>query len=203
MLSRTQSTAKPSTRSDEPYGFAGTSPTPLGSDDKPLWRQTVLVTNRSGREEAFTIGPDGCVWSFFPDALAQAFDAEYCLESLGMPADVLAVGKDESGGLVVVAACGLQVRYRMELPKAKDSVRWSAAREAVLPPMPGAIAVERLYTEDVFGSTHIAAIVSMDASNDESSVRLVYCSWTEERPVFFATNEARELARIGRLQSSH
>jgi len=46
---------------------------------RPLWRQTVMVCNSQGGEEAFTVGPDGCVWNFFPDS---ASDSGYNLVNL-------------------------------------------------------------------------------------------------------------------------
>ncbi|QDL56532.1 hypothetical protein [Rhodoferax aquaticus] len=209
MLSHTQTAPRAAARSEKASRSAVPAQATPAATAQPLWRQTCLVDNRYGREEAFTIGPDGCVWSFFPDALAQAFDVSYCLESLGMPADVLAVGKDEFGNLVAVAAKGLQVQYRVELPHAQGAqapaaaARWSEVRHANLPAMPGAIAIERLYTQDVFGSHHIAAMVRMDASVDESTVRLLYCNWTEQNPEFFASNEARELGQLARIQNAH
>ncbi|QDL52798.1 hypothetical protein [Rhodoferax aquaticus] len=152
-----------------------------------IWRDTVVVRNRQGREEVFTIGPDGCVWSFFPDAVSSGDFGSYHLESLGMQADVLAVGDDTFGNRVVVAAKGLKVQYRVEeqAPQGTESscilARWSMPKEALLPHVRGAIAVKRLYTESVFGYMHIAAVLSIDESVDDAGVALAYCDWQEDR----------------------
>jgi hypothetical protein len=188
MLSRRESVPHVPLITRESFGDVFELPEQPQSQEPSIWRETVVVRNRQGREEAFTIGPDGCVWSFFPDAVGSDDFSGYNLESLGMQADVLAVGDDTFGNRVVVAAKGLKVQYRVEenIPAGSDSgyvwARWSMPKDAVLPPVRGAIAVKRLHTESVFGYMHIAAVLSIDESVDDSGFALAYCDWQEDRP---------------------
>ncbi len=161
--------------------------------DVPRFRQTIVVSNRQGREEAFTIGPDGLVWSFFPDAADEPGLSGYRLVSMRMPADHLTVGRDTHGSLVVIAVKGLQVRYRVEnLPQKSDQAlmappRWSGIEYAPLPSITGAVCVQRVYTQEDFGGLRVAAIVDLDAPVSGSSCALAYCDWNESGPNVFKT----------------
>jgi len=105
----------------------------------PRFRQTVVVRNRHGREEAFTIGPDGEVWGFFPDAVDAPDFSGYRLVSMCMPADQLTLGRNGLGSLVIVAIKGVQVCFREEIasPDGEDtrfaSTRWSGIEYGTLP----------------------------------------------------------------------
>ena len=106
----------------------------------PRFRQTVVVRNRHGWEEAFTIGPDGEVWGFFPDAVDAPGFSGYSLVSMGMPADQLTLGRNGLGCLVIIAIKGVQVCYREEIasPDGEDdtrpaSTRWSGIEYGALP----------------------------------------------------------------------
>lgn len=161
--------------------------------DVPRFRQTIVVSNRQGREEAFTIGPDGLVWSFFPDAADEPGLSGYRLVSMRMPADHLTVGRDTHGSLVVIAVKGLQVRYRVEnLPSQNDQApiapaRWSGIEYAPLPSITGAVCVQRVYTQEDFGGLRVAAIVDLDKPVSGSSCALAYCDWNEGGPNVFKT----------------
>ena len=163
------------------------------ASDVPRFRQTIVVSNRQGREEAFTIGPDGLVWSFFPDAADEPGLSGYRLVSMRMPADHLTVGRDTHGSLVVIAVKGLQVRYRVEnLPSQGDQAliapaRWSGIEYAPLPSITGAVCVQRVYTQEDFGGLRVAAIVDLDAPVSGSSCALAYCDWNESGPNVFKT----------------
>ena len=166
-------------------------PQPPGHDDSPKFRETIVVSNRQGREEAFTIGPDGLVWSFFPDAVDAPGLSGYRLVSMRMPADHLTVGRDASGRLVVIAVKGLQVRYRVESaptegPQALVAQgRWSGIEYAPLPSITGAVSVQRVYTQDDLGSLRVAAIVDLEPAESGSACALAYCDWNENGPNAF------------------
>ena len=159
----------------------------------PKFRQTIVVSDRQGREEAFTIGPDGQVWSFFPDAADVSGLAGYRLVSLRMPADHLTVGRDACGSLVVIAVKGLQVRYRVEnrqneAPQSLISTaRWSAVEYAPLPSITGAMSVQRVYTQEDYGALRVAAIVDIAQSEGGNACALAYCDWNESGPKVFKT----------------
>lgn len=162
-------------------------------DEAPRFRQTIVVSNRQGREEAFTIGPDGLVWSFFPDAVNAPGLSGYRLVSMRMPADHLTVGRDSVGSLVVIAVKGLQVRYRVENtphdgPQALiPPARWSSIAYAPLPSISGAISVQRVYTQDDFGNLRVAAIVDLAEPESGNACALAYCDWNESGPNAFKT----------------
>ena len=170
-------------------------------DEAAKFRQTIVVSNRQGREEAFTIGPDGLVWSFFPDAVNAPGLSGYRLVSMRMPADHLTVGRDSSGSLVVIAVKGLQVRYRVENasidgPKALIApARWSGIEYAPLPSITGAVSVQRVYTQDDFGSLRVAAIVDLVQPEGGNACALAYCDWNENGPnAFKAATSPRQRA---------
>ncbi len=162
-------------------------------DESPKFRETIVVSNRQGREEAFTIGPDGLVWSFFPDAAEASGLSGYRLVSMRMPADHLTVGRDSSGSLVVIAVKGLQVRYRVENAPSESPqaliapARWSGIEYAPLPSITGAVSVQRVYTQDDFGSLRVAAIVDVEQPESGSACALAYCDWNENGPNAFKT----------------
>ena len=165
----------------------------------PEFRQTIVVSNRHGREEAFTIGPDGLVWSFFPDAVGALGFSGHRLVSLRMPADHLTVGRDAHGSLVVIAVKGLQVRYRVETSAPAGSqalggpARWSGVEYAPLPPITGAVSVHRVYTQEDFGALRVAAIVDLERPDSGTARALAYCDWKESGPNVFKTVPALTL----------
>jgi hypothetical protein len=173
MLSRRESLSQPS------VAFGKST-----SHEDLKFRQTVVVSNRQGREEAFTIGPDGSVWSFFPDA-ANTPGSGFSLVGLGMPADLLSVGRDSFGCLVVIAVKGLRVRYRVENESTNDDrgapplIRWSSIEYAPLPHIEGATNVQRIYTQEDFGGLRVAAIVDVQETDGGKAFAMAYCNWKE------------------------
>lgn len=159
---------------------------PQGSQ-RPLWRQTVVVCNSQGEEEAFTVGPDGCVWNFFRDPTV---DSGYSLINLNMPTDVLAVSHDADGRMVVFSASGMTLFYRVELPSSRSNPqssvgrRWSPVMEVALPVVRGAVAVRRLFIKDVFDTMHIGAVVSLETSDQREGIVMAYAKWTREGLTF-------------------
>lgn len=159
---------------------------PQGSQ-RPLWRQTVVVCNSQGEEEAFTVGPDGCVWNFFRDPTV---DSGYSLINLNMPTDVLAVSHDADGRMVVFSAAGMTLFYRVELPSSRSNPqssagrRWSPVKEVALPVVRGAVAVRRLFIKDVFDTMHIGAVVSLETAAQREGVVMAYAKWTRDGLTF-------------------
>ena len=154
---------------------------------RPLWRQTVVVCNSQGEEEAFTVGPDGCVSNFFRDPTV---DSGYSLINLNMPTDVLAVSHDGDGRMVVFSAAGMTLFYRVELPSSRSKPqssagrRWSPMMEVALPVVRGAVAVRRLFIKDVFDTMHIGAVVSLETADQREGVVMAYAKWTRDGLTF-------------------
>lgn len=157
------------------------------SSHKPLWRQTVVVCNSRGEEEAFTVGPDGCVWNFFRDPNA---DSGYSLINLNMPTDALAVSHDADGRMVVFSAAGMTLFYRVELPSSRSNPqstlgrRWSPVMEVSLPVVRGAVAVKRLFIKDVLDTMHVGAVVSLETADHREGIVMAYAKWTRDGLTF-------------------
>ena len=155
----------------------------------PVFRQTIVVRNRQGREEAFTIGPDGYVWCFFPDAVDADF-ADYTFVSLNMAADHLTVARDAFGCLVVIAVKGLNVQYRVENETAEgcratpQRPRWSDIGYAPLPAITGAVSVKRVFTQNDCG-LRVAAVIDVEEAPGHSAFAMAYCQWKVNGPNAF------------------
>lgn len=153
------------------------------------WQQTVVVRNAQKQEEAFSIGPDGRVWSFIADTGDRRFDTSGPrLWNLGLEADFLTVGRNMAGVLVVIAAKGLRTQYRTEMPlAARDAAKglghcWSPAKSIHLPHIPGAIRVRRLYTQSDFNGMRIAMIVDTGQPGIGASYVMVCSQWHDTGP---------------------
>lgn len=148
------------------------------------WQQTVVMRNAQKQEEAFSIGPDGLVWSFIADTGDSRFDASgQHLENLGLQADFLTVGRNGAGALVVIAAKGLHIQYRTETPpSATEGLRWSPAQSIALPPIAHATGVRRLYTQSDFSGMRIAMIVDTEQPGQGSSYVMACSQWHDSGP---------------------
>nr|WP_315465315.1 hypothetical protein [uncultured Rhodoferax sp.] len=157
-----------------------------------LWKQTTILRNVQGQEEAISVGPDGHVWSFIAEGAGQRTShTGQRLESLGLPAEHLTVGRNAAGALVVIAAKGLNLQYRVETPLAAlhytDATRqrWSPARSLTLPAIAGAVGIRRLYTQNDFSGMRIALIVDTKTTEHGSSYVMACSQWTEDGPSAF------------------
>ena len=166
-------------------------PNPLhpANTNTSLWKQTMVMRNAQGQEEAISVGPDGNVWSFIADSGDSRFDASgQRLENLGLPADFVTVGRTGAGALVVIAAKGLKLHYRTETPLTALNMadglshRWTPARPIQLPAIAGAVGVRRLYTQTDFSGMRIALIVDTETPEHGSSYVMVCSQWTESGP---------------------
>jgi len=166
-------------------------PNPLHPADSGtnLWKQTTVLRNAQGQEEAISVGPDGNVWSFIADSGDSRFDATgQRLENLAMPADFVTVGRNAAGALVVIAAKGLHLQYRTETPLTALDIadglthRWTPATTIQLPQIAGAVGVRRLYTQTDFSGMRIALIVDTETAEHGSSYVMACSQWTEKGP---------------------
>lgn len=143
------------------------------------WQQTVLMRNAQGQEEAFSIGPDGRVWSFV------AHSGKQPLDDLELDADFLTVGRNGTGALVVIAAKGLRTVYRSEiLPEGGSTAceRWTPPRAIHLPTIQGATGVRRLYTQSDFSGMRIALIVDTHTAEQGASYVMACSQWHDNGP---------------------
>lgn len=166
--------------------------TPKNTPQGITWRQTVVMRNAQGQEEAFSIGPDGNVWSFIADSGDSRFDATgQRLDNLGLAADFLTVGRNVAGALVVIAAKGLYTQYRTETPQEGLTLadglrkRWSPAQSIHLPAIAGATGVRRLYTQTDFSGMRIAMIVDTEQPGIGASYVMACSQWGDAGPGSF------------------
>jgi hypothetical protein len=171
----------------------------------PLWKQTTVLRNALGQEEAISVGPDGHVWSFLPEGREDARDQR--LENLGMPADWVTAGQTETGAWVVIAAKGLALQYRCEMSlSAVDRMRgtgsrWTPAQTLALPFIRGAVGVRRVYTQTDFRGLRLALIVDTETPEHGTSYVMACSQWIGKVPGPFillppmTTNTGRPAAR--------
>jgi hypothetical protein len=164
-------------------------PIQIADATSSLWRQTTVLRNVQGQEEAISVGPDGNVWSFIADSGDSRFDATgQRLENLGLPADFVTVSRNAAGAIVVIAAKGLHLQYRTETPLTALNIsdglrhRWTPAKTIRLPAIPGAVGVRRLYTQNDFSGMRIALIVDTETPETGQSYVMACSQWTEQGP---------------------
>lgn len=159
--------------------------------DKPtsLWKQTTVLRNARGKEEAISIGPDGHVWSYIADPGQQrATDPEQRMENLGMEADFVTAGRRADGALVVIAAKGLSLQYRTETASGimsaalGSSSRWTPVQAIPLPAIRGAVGVRRLYTQSDVKGMRVALIVDTHTQEHGSSYVMACSQWGHTGP---------------------
>jgi hypothetical protein len=143
------------------------------------WQQTVVMRNAQNQEEAFSIGPDGCVWSFIADSSFD--DGGQRMENLGLEADFLTVGRNAAGALVVIAAKGLHTQYRTEVAETPGH-RWSPVQSIHLPAIQGATGVRRLYNQSSFSGMRIAMIIDTEQPGAGSSYVMACSQWHDNGP---------------------
>jgi len=139
-------------------------PNPLHPADTntSLWKQTTVLRNAQGQEEAISVGPDGNVWSFIADSGDSRFDASGQRLESRMPADFVTLGLHAAGALVVDRSQGLAPSVPHGDPVDRIghgsnglSHRWTPAkpvRTARGDPL-GAVGVRRSYTQNDFSGT--------------------------------------------------
>ncbi len=120
---------------------------------KPLWKNTVLVNNSKGKQESFSIGSDGFIWSY---DTGNAIKRAGRLVSTGLQGTSFAVGMAGNGVLVVVATDGLALRYTVESDDAKATgARWTAPRIAALTTGLDALCLEKVFTKTEDGNLFV------------------------------------------------
>jgi hypothetical protein len=155
-------------------------PTPSAEGVGTLWRKTTVVEGADGRDEVFSIGPDGMVWSF----LAEPDDSgNYKLKNLHMPAERFAVGHDGAGRLVVFAATGMVLRYRCETDPSQPE-RWTPARRVLLPPVRGAQHIQGVSCETIAKLMLVGVVLTVQNPGQLPTSGMAVSVWEQDGPVF-------------------
>lgn len=138
-----------------------------------MWRHTVLIEAADGREESFSIGPDGYVWCF--EVAADGHGAGRLI-STGLRARVFAVGRDGTGALVVVAADDHGVQCVTETASAGPA-RWTAPRDVTGPGLVPA-GVERIVTLTHDGRLFVAFLLRQADERGDPTLRILDSVWS-------------------------
>ena len=125
----------------------------FGVSEHSMWKNTQVRVDATGREEAFSIGPDGYIWSYFRNA--DAFGAGR-LKSTGLMATTFVLGQTDTGRAVIVAADGIDVRHVME--DDRDGRRWTKPRPVACHGLSDAVSVETVLIQSI-GSTLFVALL--------------------------------------------
>jgi hypothetical protein len=144
-----------------------------------MWRRTVVIEGALGQDEAFSIGPDGMVWSFFPQP---EVEGGYRLKNLHMPAEQLAVGRNGAGRLVVFASEGMVLRYRVETVGG-DS-RWTPSRRVLLPAVRGSQCIQSISCETIAKLMLVGAVIKLHNDGRQQDTGMAVSVWEHDGPVF-------------------
>ena len=148
-------------------------------DANSMWSRTVVIEGAMGQDEAFSIGPDGMVWSFFPQPETEG---GYCLKNLRMPAEQLAVGRNGAGRLVVFASEGMVMRYRVETVEG-DS-RWTPSRRVLLPAVRGAQRIKSMSCETISKLLLVGVVMQLHNQDGDQATGMAVSVWEHDGPVF-------------------
>ena len=170
-----------------------TSPLPLAATPKsqqtdlfartsvvPMWKDTLVTINADGQEEAYSIAPDGFVWSYTVDS---EFGRTGRLVTTGLRASAFAHGKSSDGHIIVIAADGALVHFVVETgnPKRRWStpqvVSFSATRQTV-------VAVEKLFTQVLAGNLFVGVLARHSDAKGEHVHQFWEAIWAGGEMVF-------------------
>jgi hypothetical protein len=145
----------------------------------PMWKRTVLQTTASGREEAFSIGPDDFVWSYLT---GNADFSAGRLVSTGLSASVFTVGKLPSGGMVVVAAEGGKLRCVVETGDKKP--RWSEPQAVHFKGLSDGAVIHKVVTQTLNQTLFVGVLTRKTGADGKDAYDFWDGVWVGDRPVF-------------------
>jgi hypothetical protein len=178
-MSREQAMPTADTASAEQQLAPSDLPQPSLHDANSMWRRTVVMEGALGQDEAFSIGPDGMVWSFFPQPESEG---GYRLKNLHMPAEQLAAGRNGAGRLVVFAADGMVLRYRVETTD--PLARWTPPRRVLLPAIRGAQRIQSVSCETIAKLMLVGVVMRLEGHGAPHDTGMAVSVWEHDGPVF-------------------
>lgn len=118
----------------------------------PMWKGTVLSVNATGREEAYSIGLDGYVWTYQIDAATGRTGRLLCT---WLKASTFALAKSSAGRKLLVGGDDGSLYYVQEVGNA--SIWWTRPVQVVLPlAMTSANGIEKIATRWQEGTLYVA-----------------------------------------------
>jgi hypothetical protein len=143
----------------------------------------VALRNGRGQVEVFTVGTDGTVWNFYPDASS---DTGYSSMSTGLAAKWVVAGLNAAGKIVLFAANNLVLNYVVETGQTGSS-RWGPMMTAQLSQPSTAIAISGLYAQQIGGRLYVGALTKFKSASPGNSYALAYSLWDDNPGVFTST----------------
>lgn len=121
-----------------------------------MWKDTTVTTNANGQEEAYSIAPDGCIWSYIVNL---EFGRSGRLITTGLRASAFALGTSPDGRNIVIAADGARVQFVVET--GDPNRRWSTPHCVSFPlAHHKVLAVEKLFTQVLAGNLFVGLLTS-------------------------------------------
>ncbi|TWO68241.1 hypothetical protein FN976_23500 [Caenimonas sedimenti] len=139
-----------------------------------MWRQTVLIEAPDGRDESFSIGPDGYVWSYQIPSLGQGAGR---LISTGLRARVFAVGRARAG-MVVIAANEEGVQWVSE--SAGGGQRWCAPTAIDAPGLAAGTRIVRIATLGDEGHLFVGFLLRHVDATGQAHTRIMDGLWSDD-----------------------
>lgn len=147
---------------------------------EPMWKDTTVTTNSDGQEDAYSIAPDGFVWSYTVDS---EFGRTGRLITTGLRASAFALGKSPDGHNIVIAADGACVHFVVETGNPKQrwstprSVSFSAAQQKV-------VAVEKIFTQVLVGNLFVGVLARHHGAKGDDFYQFWEAIWAGGDMVF-------------------
>jgi hypothetical protein len=147
---------------------------------EPMWKDTTITTNAGGQEEAYSIAPDGFIWSYTVDS---EFGRTGRLITTGLRASAFAIGKSQDGKNIVIAADGAVVQFAVETGDPKQ--RWSTPQPVSFPATTKkVVAVEKLFTQLLAGNLFVGVLARHTGANGEDQYQFWEAVWAGSDMVF-------------------
>ena len=147
---------------------------------EPMWKDTTVTTNADGQEDAYSIAPDGFVWSYTVDSESGRTGR---LITTGLRASAFALGKSPDGHNIVIAADGVYVHFVVETGDPKQ--RWSTPRSVSFPAaQQKVVAVEKLFTQVLVGNLFVGVLARHHGTKGKDFYQFWEAIWAGGDMVF-------------------
>lgn len=145
-----------------------------------MWKGTSVITNALGQDEAYSIAPDGFIWSYTIDA---ELGRTGRLMSTGLKASTFALGKSGDGLTLVIAADGAKVQYVVE--SGNPNQRWSTPTAVTFPAaFKNAVSIDTIFTQTLAGNLFVGVLARHTSAECHKLYQFWECVWARGSFVF-------------------
>ena len=139
----------------------------------PMWKDTVLSVNASGREEAYSIGLDGYVWTYQIDRASGRTGRLLCT---WLKASSFALAKSSSGRKLLIGGDDGSLYYVQEVGSA--SIWWTRPVPVVLPvAMTTAGGIDKVTARWIAGTLYVEVNVRHVGLSGETLLQTWESAW--------------------------